>query len=155
RVQKPIWIHAGARRVHDGRQRAHVARSRRRARRRRSAIASTRAGVRVVNAAVNGSASHAALAPLRVFDDVKSELVPALATEILALAAPRRSTASLNQGGWKSPEGAFEWEDTYALAELGKAIAAHFPNQRAVAWCMVNRAGSFHPTHRHQTAIVS
>jgi len=101
-------------------------------------------------------------APIQIFDDVRRDLLPMLEREILArIEAQRGSFPSLNQGGWKSSEGAFEWESAPAMRALRATICDHLggagigslAHNRPNAWAMVNRAGSFHPTHRHQTAI--
>lgn len=92
-----------------------------------------------------------------VFDDVRSDLCPALEQAILGrMQVDRgRKVGSINVGGWKSGEDFFSWPDD-AVQELRRTViqmvGARSP---VVAWAMVNRAGSQHPRHQHRAAILS
>lgn len=89
-----------------------------------------------------------------VFDDFHAELCSALEQIILwRMHADRRSTPSLNVGGWKSAEDFFRGSDA-PVQELRRAIVAEV-GADPVAWAMVNRAGSHHPRHQHRIAILS
>jgi hypothetical protein len=90
-----------------------------------------------------------------VFDGVLPELCPALKQVILhRMRTDRKSTASLNVGGWKSTEDFFAWPDA-AVQELRRWVVAEVGAPRPVAWAMVNRAGSHHPRHQHRVAILT
>jgi hypothetical protein len=91
-----------------------------------------------------------------VYDDVCPEICPELAEVILHRMQTdrRRSTASINRGGWKSAEDFFAWPDA-SVQQLREVIAAHLGAPRPVGWAMVNRAGSEHPRHQHRIAILS
>lgn len=90
-----------------------------------------------------------------IFDDFCAELCPQLAEIILhRMKHDRRSTASINRGGWKSTEDFFTWSDD-PVQELRRAIVAELGAPRPIAWAMVNRAGSQHPRHQHRIAILS
>jgi len=90
-----------------------------------------------------------------VFDDVCTDLCPALAQVILhRMQTDRTRTASLNVGGWKSPENFFSWPDP-AVQELRRWIGDEIGAARPVGWAMVNRAGSHHPRHQHRAAILT
>jgi hypothetical protein len=90
-----------------------------------------------------------------VFDDVRPELCPALEQIILArMQHGRTKTGSLNVGGWKSGEDFFNWSDA-AVQELRQSICDLIGSRSAIAWAMVNRAGSHHPRHQHRVASLS
>jgi hypothetical protein len=91
-----------------------------------------------------------------VFDDVRTELCPALEQIILDRwrRAQGRSIGSLNIGGWKSGEDFFSWPDK-AVQELRHTIVTQIGAPSPVAWTMVNRAGSQHPRHQHRIATLS
>jgi Putative 2OG-Fe(II) oxygenase len=90
-----------------------------------------------------------------IFDGVCPDLCPALEEIILRrMTTHRRSTASLNSGGWKSSEDFFSWPDD-AVQDLREVISVHVGALRLVAWAMVNRAGSHHPRHQHRIASLS
>jgi len=89
-----------------------------------------------------------------VLDDISVDLCPELERIILErMRTDRRSTASLNVGGWKSTENFFAWPDA-PVQELRRAIVAE-AGAEPVAWAMVNRAGSHHPRHQHRIASLS
>jgi hypothetical protein len=98
-------------------------------------------------------AAHCRAEPL-IFDGVLPELCPALKQVILQAQLHRRSTASLNSGGWKSSEDFFSWPDA-AVQDLRRWVIAELGAPRPVAWAMVNRAGSHHPRHQHRVAILT
>jgi hypothetical protein len=90
-----------------------------------------------------------------VFDGFCSDLCPQIAEVILhRMQRDRRSTASINRGGWKSTEDFFAWPDK-SVQELRRALVAELGAPRPIAWAMVNRAGSQHPRHQHRIAILS
>lgn len=91
-----------------------------------------------------------------IFDDVRSDLCPALEQIILCRAKTDRSTASLNVGGWKSGEDFFTWPDA-AVQELRRLVVSTVGvgSSRLVGWAMVNRAGSQHPRHQHRVASLT
>jgi hypothetical protein len=91
-----------------------------------------------------------------VFDAIRSDLCPALASLILDRMRRDggRRTASLNVGGWKSGEDFFTWTDS-AVQELRRTIVDMIGARSPVAWAMVNRAGSHHPRHQHRVASVT
>jgi len=98
-------------------------------------------------------------APIQIYDDVATELLPGIAAEILErYAASTSSYPSLNQGGWKSGEDLFDWRDAPSIAALRTVIGEHIgldeiKRRRVIGWAMLNAGGSFHPTHNHKTAI--
>ena len=88
-----------------------------------------------------------------VFDGLRTELCPVLEQIILGrMRTDRRSTPSLNVGGWKSAEDFFMWPDA-PVQELRRAIVTEV-GANPVAWVMVNRAGSHHPRHQHTIATL-
>lgn len=89
-----------------------------------------------------------------VFDNVLSELCPALEQIILDRAQRDRSTRSLNVGGWKSGEDFFSWPFD-EVQQLRQLIANETGAPRPVGWAMVNRAGSHHPRHQHRAAVLT
>jgi len=91
-----------------------------------------------------------------VLDGVRPELCARLEQVILDYMQRDRGkrTGSLNVGGWKSGEDVFFWPDP-AVQELRATIMEAVGSKSAVAWAMVNRAGSHHPRHQHRVAILS
>jgi len=90
-----------------------------------------------------------------VLDGVLPEICPQLEQVILhRMQVERRSTKSLNVGGWKSAEDFFAWPDA-AVQQIRQQIVAELGAPRMVAWAMVNRAGSHHPRHQHRIASLS
>lgn len=90
-----------------------------------------------------------------VLDEVLPDLCPALAEIILhRMQTARKTTPSLNVGGWKSPEDFFSWSDA-AVQSLREWVAGQLGSSKLVAWAMVNRAGSYHPRHQHRVASLT
>lgn len=86
-----------------------------------------------------------------VFDGLRPDLCAELAEIILRrMKAERRSTPSVNIGGWKSPETFFALPDA-AVQELRAAIV-EMVGAHPIGWAMVNQRGSHHPRHQHQIA---
>lgn len=86
-----------------------------------------------------------------VFDNLRPDLCTELAQIILhRMKIERRSTASLNVGGWKSPETFFSLPDA-AVQELRSAIV-EMVGASPIGWVMVNQRGSHHPRHQHTIA---
>jgi hypothetical protein len=100
-------------------------------------------------------AAQCRAAPL-VFDDVRTDLCPALEQIICLRAETTRRTASLNVGGWKSSEDFFAWCDD-PIRELRDVVArtVGIAPSKFVAWAMLNRAGSHHPRHQHRVAMIT
>lgn len=88
-----------------------------------------------------------------VVDGFRLDLVDGLRGATLARHATRRSTPTLNVGGWRSDDLA-SWGEPCA-AELVEAIYGRVAFGEIVTWAMVNRLGSHHPRHRHDGAVVS
>lgn len=92
-----------------------------------------------------------------VYDDVRADLCPQLGQVILdrmTREGGRRSSGSLNVGGWKSGEDFFSWADP-AVQALRDAIYGMLDVRSMVAWAMVNWGGSRHPRHQHPIASLS
>lgn len=86
-----------------------------------------------------------------VLDNLRPDLCPELEQIILnRMDIDRRSTPSLNIGGWKSPETFFSLRDA-AVQELRTAIAETI-GADPTGWAMVNRYGSSHQRHQHMIA---
>lgn len=94
-----------------------------------------------------------------VYDDVRSDLCPALVEIFLAMEAASGGTAaSNNRGGWKS-RFIINDDEPPALVVLRRAIVARVgerpPARRKVqgpaiiSWAMINRKGAEHPRHHH------
>ncbi len=93
-----------------------------------------------------------------VYDDVRVDLASGLRDAVLSRATPRApSFPSLNVGGWKSGEGFFAWGDqaVIALRYAVKSVLGIGSVGDLVGWAMVNRRGSYHPSHRHVGSVVS
>jgi hypothetical protein len=88
-----------------------------------------------------------------IFDNVRPDLCADLEQIILQrMKIERRSTASLNIGGWKSPETFFSLPDA-AVQEL-RAVVVAMVGAAPIGWAMVNRHGSSHPRHQHTIARI-
>ena len=88
-----------------------------------------------------------------VIDHFRVDLLDPLREAAIARYKTRRSTPTLNVGGWRSDDLAF-WGEACATA-LIEAIYSRVAFGEIVTWAMVNRLGSHHPRHRHDGAIVS
>lgn len=89
-----------------------------------------------------------------LYDDVRPDLLGALAALILELAQRQPAGGSLNRGGWKSDEGFLDRDG--APRELAATLSRDYlGGARPVGWAMVNRSGSEHPRHQHRIAAVS
>jgi hypothetical protein len=115
---------------------------------------------------VTSLAKQAAGWPIQVFDRVAMSFLPLLRETLLEPALLATPTyPSLNQGAWKSNEHFFDYAPSTRVLrdEITKLLVANgglgaqrrMDRCRLIGWAMVNRSGSFHPTHRHQTAIQS
>lgn len=102
-------------------------------------------------------------APLRVFDDVRADLLPSLERAIRLQALEHRETyPSLNRGGWKSNDrlfettpGIFAWIDP-AIDGLCQTLSREFlDGGHPRGWAMINGRGSHHPRHTHYSTKVS
>lgn len=109
------------------------------------------AALRTVNA-LAPLIEHCRDEPL-VLDNVRPDLCAELEQIILQrMQTERRSTPSLNQGGWKSSETFFTWPFA-AVQELHAAIIDVIGMKvPIVSWVMVNHRGSHHPRHQHAMA---
>lgn len=87
-----------------------------------------------------------------VLDGVRPDLCEPLMHVIFErMKLERRSTPSLNIGGWKSSETLFTWRDP-AVSELNETIAEIIGAWPTIGWAMVNQRGSQHPRHQHMNA---
>jgi len=89
-----------------------------------------------------------------VKEKVRPDLCPELARIILdRMMRLKHSNATLNVGGWKSPETLFQWPEP-AIQELYAAIVGIVGDRNLKAWAMVNSRGSHHRRHQHGMARV-
>lgn len=87
-------------------------------------------------------------------DGFMPELMPDLLSIILDASRRDSTFPSLNLGGWKSSDDFLQWGfPAVQLLRQGlrDVLDGHLPS----GWAMVNRAGSHHPRHRHQTSAIS
>ncbi len=88
-----------------------------------------------------------------VIDGFRVDLIDSLRDAAIARHETRRSTPTLNVGGWRSDDLA-SWGEPCAT-DLVDAIYGRVAFSEIVTWAMVNRLGSHHPRHRHDSAVVS
>lgn len=88
-----------------------------------------------------------------IVDHVALELVPLLRAAILSRIDVESSFRSLNVGGWRSDESLFQWKPGTGARELAGVIAAQLdvPVRSLHGWALINRAGSRHKRHNHQS----
>lgn len=95
------------------------------------------------------------VSPVRVIDDVRADLAPALRAIILDASARRAlRQPSANVGGWKSSLDFLAWPHD-AIRELAAVLASRVGAPIAKSWAMVNRAGSHHKWHHHDGVALS
>lgn len=89
-----------------------------------------------------------------VADGFMTELMPDLLSIVLDASGRDATFPSLNLGGWKSSDDFFQWRFS-AVQLLRQGLSDVLDGHDPSGWAMVNRAGSHHPRHRHQTSAIS